>query len=395
MTSWITRFLAVALAGIAAAHAQTAPLVVGGSVSQSGLLADLAADYRKGLLLWQEQVNAAGGLSGRPVELRLLDDASEAVEVGKLYAKLISDGGVAALVGPYGSAAALMASAQAESARRVIVNGAAASRALHKRSPHYVFQTGIPYAGYSAGVLEIAARRGLRRIFIVTRDDYAAREMAETAREAALAMVLEPSELDIHAAGNEDFAPQVAKARAARAQAWIAFGEARDAAEMVKTFKRLGYAPELFFARAAADPRFVSYVGQDAEFTLGALEYDARLPTPGNEAFVKAFAARWSTRPGPAAAEGYVVGTVLGEALRRGGGDQQKLREVLSSSVIPTVLGEYRADAKTGAQIAAKAALVQIVRGRPELVWPEAQANRAVLPYPQWKERRVLTHKGR
>jgi branched-chain amino acid transport system substrate-binding protein len=394
MTSWIIRAFAAALAaaGIAAASAQ--PLVVAGTVSQSGPLADLAADYRKALLLWQDEVNGAGGIAGRPVELKLLDDASEAIQVGKLYLQLIGEK-PGALIGPYGSAASLMASAEAEAARRVIVNGAAASGAVHKRSPRYVFQAGIPYSAYGAGVLDIAKASGYRKVFIVTRDDLVPREMAAATREAALKLGLEAGDVEIHAGGITDFGPQVARARAFGADAWIAFGETRDAAEMVKNFRRLGYAPRLFFARAAADSRFISSVGQDAEFVLAVIEYAPRFPTPGNDKFVKAFAAKWSAPPGPAAAEGYAAATVLGEALRRAGSDQQKLREMLSSSAVPTVLGGYQVDAKTGEQTAAKPAVVQILKGRPELVWPSMDAIKRALPYPQWSERRPLKKEAR
>jgi branched-chain amino acid transport system substrate-binding protein len=79
MTGSITRFLVLCVAALPLARAQDAPLlpvVVGAVVSQSGPHADLAADYRKALLLWQDEVNAAGGLLGRRVELRLLDDGS-------------------------------------------------------------------------------------------------------------------------------------------------------------------------------------------------------------------------------------------------------------------------------------------------------------------------------
>ena len=50
--------------------------------------------------------------------------------------------------------------------------------------------------------------------------------------------------------------------------------------------------PRLFFARGAATASIVRAVGQDAEFALGVREYDARLATPANERFVKAFAAK-------------------------------------------------------------------------------------------------------
>ena len=50
------------------AGAQAKPVLIGAAISQSGYLADLSLGTRNALLLWQEQVNAAGGLLGRPVE---------------------------------------------------------------------------------------------------------------------------------------------------------------------------------------------------------------------------------------------------------------------------------------------------------------------------------------
>jgi branched-chain amino acid transport system substrate-binding protein len=177
-----------------------------------------------------------------------------------------------------------------------------------------------------------------------------------------------------------------------QADAWIAFGEVRDAADMVKTFKRLGYAPRLFFARSAAGAKFVAAVGQDAELALGALEYDPGFATPGNEKFVKSFTAKWSVPPGAAGAEGYAAASVLAEALRRAGStDQNKLRDALASLETATVLGEFKVDPATGEQTATRPALVQVLKGRSEVVWPSTlETAKWMLPYPPWSERRLL-----
>ena len=135
MTSWITSLFVLA-AGLAPAFAQDSPVAVGAVISQTGMQAHLAADYQKALLLWQDEVNAAGGLLGRPVELRLLDDGSQAVRAGALYAELIRDK-ADLLIGPFGSAATLLALGQAERSRRVLINGAgpASAGAPRARAP--------------------------------------------------------------------------------------------------------------------------------------------------------------------------------------------------------------------------------------------------------------------
>jgi branched-chain amino acid transport system substrate-binding protein len=263
---------------------------------------------------------------------------------------------------------------------------------VHKRSPRYVFQSAQPFNAYGAGALQVAKEGGYRQVALLARDDPAALEMAQGARESALQLGLAPGEVMVYKGGTRDFEPQVAKARAAQAEAWIAFGQVNDAAEMVKTFRRLDYAPKLFFALRAADPKLIPQIGQDAEFTLAGLEYDTRFATPGNDKFVKAYAAKWSARPGLSAAEGYAAATVLAEGFRRAGSaDQQKLRAALASLATSTVLGEFKVDPETGEQTASKPALAQILLARPEIVWPPGLATvKRVLPYPQWSERRPI-----
>ena len=374
MTSWITSF--VLLLFVHASHAADG-LVVGAVVSQSGALAELAGDYRKALLLWQDEVNAAGGLLGRRVELRILDDRSEAQHAAALYRQLIEETRADLLLGPYGSASSLTAASVAEQARRVLINGAGAGRAVHRRAPRYVFQSTVPYATYGEQAVRLASSQGLRTLFIVARDDPASREMADAAHAAASREAMTVNAPEFYGVSSADFAAQVQKARDAHAEAWIAFGEARDAAQMARAFKALGYAPQLFFARGAADPKFAVLAGRDAERSVGAAVYDARLATP-DDRFVKAFRAKWSSEPGPSAGEGYAAATVLAAGVAQAKTLQQEnLRAALAALRTDTILGGYRVDPANGAQLGAKPVLMQIVEGRPRAVAPGVR----LLPY--------------
>ena len=369
------------------AWGQPPPIIVGAAVSQTGALADLAADYRKALLLWQDEVNAAGGLLGRRVELRLLDDESDARRSGDLYAELIR-GKADLLIGPYGSAATLMASAQAERAGRVLINGAGPSLAVHKRSLRYVFQSTMPNSAYGVGVLEVTKAAGLTSAFILARDDHTVQEMAESTRERAMKLGIDVGDVQTYGAGDSNFASSINKGSA---DAWIVFGEPRDSADILRSLKKLAYAPRLLFARSAADPRFIRMVGQDAEFALATKEYDPKFRTFGNEQFAAAFEARWSAPPTFAAAQGHAAGTVLAEAVRRTKSlDQAKLRATLAEMETDTVLGGYKVDPETGEQRAARPAVVQIQRGKPQVVWPEWLQSSTLQPYPPWSERKLL-----
>ena len=369
------------------AWGQPAPITVGAAVSQTGALAPLAADYLKALILWQDEVNALGGLLGRRVELRLLDDESDAKRSGELYAELIH-GQADLLIGPYGSAATLMASAQAERARRVLINGAGPALAVHKRAPRYLFQTTMSNSAYGMGVLEVAKAAGISSAFIIARNDHTVQEMAESTHERAMKQGLDVGDVQAYGAGDTNFASYVYNGSA---DAWIVFGEARDTADVLRSLKKLTYAPRLFFARSAADPRFIRMVGQDAEYALAAKEYDPKFRTLGNEQFAAAFEARWSASPTFAAAQGYAAGTVLAEAVRRAKSiDQEKLRATLAEMETDTVLGGYKVDPETGEQKAARPALVQIQHGRAAVIWPEWLQSSTLQPYPQWSDRKLI-----
>lgn len=388
MTGWITSLLFFGFAVLAQAQGA---VVVGAVVSQSGQQADLAAGYLRGIQLWEAQVNATGGLLGRPVELKVLDDGSDAVRASELYRQLIREAKADFLIGPYGSAATRAASAEAEREGRLMVNGAGPAAVVQQGPNRFLFQTGPSYTARGGGVLELARKAGITRLRILARQELVAQEIAEATRLDALAQGFVAPAVEVYSPYTSDFTPFVQRASAAGAQAWIAFGEVRDAADMVKTFKKQGYAPQLFFARRASEPAFVKALGQDAEFTLAEMEYDPRLKHPANVEFVKAFTAKWSATPGFAAAEGYVAASVLGEAVRRAGSlETANVRAALAALQMETPLGSYRVGAN-GQQLGIVPAVAQIQRGRVEVVWPFGLETALPLqPYPQWTDRRVL-----
>ena len=79
------------------------PIKIGCTISQSGRYADSGSYYKEAYLMWEEDVNAKGGLLGRPVKLVIYDDESSADKAVGLYERLISVDKVVLLLGPYTS----------------------------------------------------------------------------------------------------------------------------------------------------------------------------------------------------------------------------------------------------------------------------------------------------
>src|SRR5450631_2604668 len=67
-----------------------APLVIGASVSLTGDFADSGKAVKRGYELWANEVNAKGGVLGRKVTMKIVDDASSPTQVVSNYQNLIN-----------------------------------------------------------------------------------------------------------------------------------------------------------------------------------------------------------------------------------------------------------------------------------------------------------------
>ena len=77
------------------------PIRVGMSMALTGGVAPAGKQVLAALQIWRDDVNAKGGLLGRPVELVFYDDQSNPANVPGIYTKLIDVDKVDLLIGPY------------------------------------------------------------------------------------------------------------------------------------------------------------------------------------------------------------------------------------------------------------------------------------------------------
>src|SRR5262245_59472774 len=102
LRSALIALLAAGLASTTASPARAAdPVKVGFSMALTGSVAPNGKMLLAALEIWRDDVNAAGGLLGRPVELVYYDDQSNPNTVPGIYTKLINVDKVDALLGPY------------------------------------------------------------------------------------------------------------------------------------------------------------------------------------------------------------------------------------------------------------------------------------------------------
>ena len=386
----ISAALALGLASLAGGPATAAdPVKVGVALSQTGNLADSAEHFKRGIELWRDQVNARGGLLGRPVEIVLYDDRSDPATAARLYERLITNDNVDLLISPWGSASTATASAVAEKHKRVFINAGGASEAIHQRGFRYVFQTAAPISAYVEGIGPLAEKYGLKTMAIVTRDYTASRDMVKVLDKITKERGIQITTTEYFPAGTSDFSSNIAKARQANPDMWIGVGYPNEAIEMVRQFRSVNYLPKVFIHNGVAQEDFLKSAGKDGEYVVAISLYEPVVKTKGNPDFVKTFTAKYGYEPGYYAAFAFAGSTVLEEAVTKTGSlDQDKLRETLTTFETDTVMGHHKVDPKTGGQLGVRGLLDQVRNGRREIIWPEElKTIDAVIPVPAWSAR--------
>src|SRR5262249_37706491 len=100
----VRAFAACALLFARAALAQTGgPIKIGYGISQTGGLAPKGKSALLAQKIWEEDINAKGGLLGRPIKLIYYDDQTNPATVPGIYTKLLDVDKVDLIIGGYGT----------------------------------------------------------------------------------------------------------------------------------------------------------------------------------------------------------------------------------------------------------------------------------------------------
>jgi branched-chain amino acid transport system substrate-binding protein len=379
-------------------------LRIGASLAQSGPYAAPAQNQLRGYQLCVKHTNEKGGVLGRPIQLIVEDDQSKAPTAVAIYERLITQDKVDAILGPYYAPVIEAVADVSEKHKMPMVSPAGATTSIHKKGRRFVFMLFSPGEVYLEGLLDVAAKRGLKTVAIIYEDTLfprgAARGALELARKRGLSVVL----VEVYPPRTTDFSAVLSKVRTANPDVLAAGTYFDDAVAITRQLRELNVNPKMFAVTVGGDfPQFYQLLGPSAEFVYGASQWMAELVTlragglipiarqyPGAREFVEAYRKAF---PGADlsyhAASGYAGCQVLVEAIRRAGSlDSDKIRDAILTMDLNTVFGAFKVD-KDGIQIAHKMVMFQWQDGKKVIVWPEELApGQPRFPTPPWGERR-------
>jgi branched-chain amino acid transport system substrate-binding protein len=239
------------LAGNGAVRAAD-PIRVGMSMALTGGVAPIGKQVITALQIWRDDVNAKGGLLGRPIELVFYDDQSNPANVPQIYTKLIDVDKVDLLIGPYATnmvAPAIPVLMQSKKTTIGILANAANSK-FHYDQYFSMLPTGPePQKAFSRGFFELAAAAQPRpkTVALIAADA----EFAQNAVEGARQNIKDMGGFDTvfdksYPPTTADFTPILRAIQALNPDIVFVAAYPPDSVGIVRAANEIGLVPKLF-----------------------------------------------------------------------------------------------------------------------------------------------------
>jgi branched-chain amino acid transport system substrate-binding protein len=382
-------------AGANASAGTKAPLVIGASVSLTGDFADSGKAVKAGYDLWASAVNAKGGVLGRKVQMKIVDDTSSPTQVVTNYQNLINKDKVDLVFGPFSSLLTVPASQVAKRYGYAFLEPAGGGPAVFEQKldnlffvqPAPVVKSGDVFADW---ILSLPASAQPKTAAYAELDDPFATPIAENIRTRFEAAGIRTVYQQVYPAETQDFSPIMAKVAAAKPDVLVSGTQNDDAYAQVKSLVQLKFSPQfMFMSNGANSPaEFPDKVGPAN--TTGIMS--AGDWYPGSTATGSAdFTAQYIKANGGTAdtidnssAEAYATGQLVEAVAKQTGKiDNATIIATLHKGTWPTLLGDLSWDS-TGAPNGTFH-LVQWQGGKLVSVFPAASAAASpAYPKPNW-----------
>ena len=331
------------------------PIKIGYSMALTG---GLAPNGRSGLLaqkIWEEDVNAKGGLLGRPVRLVYYDDQSNPSTVPGIYTKLLDIDKVDLIIGGYATAQIAPAMPVAMQRNKVFVSlmGLAVNSEFNYPNYFSMVPSGPePKPSITKGFFDTAMAQDPkpRTVAIVAADQEFSRNASDGAREnaakAGLRIVYDRS----YPPTTADFTPIMRAIAAANPDLVVICSYPPDSVGMVKAVNEIGFRPKMI-GGGMVGLQATALKMQLGPLLNGFVNYDYWLPvptmmSPGIADLVKKYQARAQSEGVDAlgyymAPWAYAQLDVLGQAIEATKSlDDRKLADYMRANTFKTVLGD-------------------------------------------------------
>lgn len=240
------------------------PIKIGAIFSVTGHMAPLGEPEKMTVEMLEEQINAAGGVLGRPLEVIVRDDKSETTEAVMAAKDLIETQGVAAIIGPSGTPTTLAIVDICEEAKVPLIS-CAAGRPITDPIKPYVFAVPQTDALAVEKIIDYLKAEGVTKVATI----YVANPFGESGQEQ-LEKQLGAADISIvtsesFGSDDTDMTAQLTKIKGTDAEVVICWGTNPGPAHVARGMRKLGMPQQLIQSHGVANRKFLELAGEAAE----------------------------------------------------------------------------------------------------------------------------------
>ena len=247
-----------------AALAAAPPIKIGALFSVTGPASFLGEPERNSAKMVVEEINKAGGIKGRMLELVTYDTGGDATKAVQLANKLIKDDGVVAIVGPSTTGDTMAVIPVVEKANIPLISCAAGIK-ITDPVKHWVFKTAQNDTLAVARIYEQLKKEKKNKIAILTVSDSFGSSGREQLKAQAAHYGMEILVDDTYGAKDTDMTAQLTKIRGSKAQAVICWGTNPGPAVIARNARQLGLTLPLYMSHGVSSKKFIELAGEAAE----------------------------------------------------------------------------------------------------------------------------------
>lgn len=335
---------AIALAVLATcplAHAAE-PIRIGVSGPFTGGSSPMGISMRDGIRVAAAEINAAGGLLGRPVLLIERDDQARNERGAQIAQELIGKEKIVAGIGIVNTGVALASQRFYQEARIPMITAVATGSIVTRQflppqhPDNFVFRVSANDTIQAAMIVEEAVeRQKVRKVAILadsTNYGQLGREDLERALERKGVRPLAVEKFNVRDA---DMTRQLMRAREAGAEVLLTYGIGPELAQIANSAAKLGWSVPIIGSWPLSMSNFIDNAGPNGEGARMPQTFIQAPDTPKRAAFIEAYQqlSRTERMPSPsAAAQGYDGMLLLAAAIRQAGTTHgSRVREALEN----------------------------------------------------------------
>lgn len=370
--------------------ASAGPVRIGVVTSFTGSEARFGLAQRYGYEMALAEINSAGGVLGRPVELLFQDDTSKVEVAISAVEDLVERPDVGAIIGAYSSSATFPASAVANRHGIPMIVPSAVTDEITRQDYDWVFRVCASASSYGKAMVEFLTKAaGARRLAVVYENTQFGSSVAHAALEQGPRAGVEIVAFEAYDQGAADFAPLLTRVKSMSPDAVLFVSYLADATLLMRQSKEIDFNPKVFTAGGAGFslPDFLKGARDTAEYTVSVTQWTPDAKWTGSRDWSESFKARFNYEPSYHSVQTYVSLKIVADAITRAGStDRAAVRDALKTTEMDSIFGPIKFDER--GQNDHPVAITQVLGGKFVTVWPDSAAiQQPVLPTPSWGER--------